>query len=46
MKKPIIYPIGILKKAPQAAAAKELAAFLQTDEAAQVFAKYGFARAK
>lgn len=46
LKKPIIYPIGILKKAPQAAAAKEFADFLQTNEATQVFNKYGFARAK
>lgn len=46
LKKPVIYPIGILKKAPQAEAAKELAAFLQTDEAMQVFEKYGFARVK
>lgn len=46
LKKPVIYPIGVLKKAPQAEAAKELAAFLQTDEAMQVFEKYGFARVK
>lgn len=46
LKKPVIYPIGILKKAPQPEAAKELAAFLQTDEAMQVFEKYGFARVK
>lgn len=46
LKKPVIYPIGILKKAPQAEAAKELATFLQTDEAMQVFEKYGFARVK
>lgn len=46
LKKPVIYPIGVLKKAPQPEAAKELAAFLQTDEAMQVFEKYGFARVK
>lgn len=46
LQKPVIYPIGILKKAPQPEAAKELAAFLQTDEAMQVFEKYGFARVK
>lgn len=46
LKKPVIYPIGILKKAPQPEAAKELAAFLQTDEAMQIFEKYGFVRAK
>ena len=32
--------------APQPAAAKEVAAFLQTEEAIQVFEKYGFARGK
>lgn len=46
LKKPVIYPIGILKKAPEAEAAKELATFLQTDEAMQIFEKYGFARVK
>lgn len=46
LQKPVIYPIGVLKKAPQPEAAKELAAFLQTDEAMQVFEKYGFARVK
>ena len=46
LKKPIIYPIGILKKAPQGAAAKELVAFLQTDAAMQAFNKYGFAKTK
>ncbi len=46
LKKPVIYPIGVLAKAPQAAAAKDFAAFLQTDEAMKVFEEYGFARAK
>ena len=46
LKKPVIYPIGVLKKAPQQAAAKELAAFLTTEEAMQTFEKYGFARVK
>ena len=46
LKKPVIYPIGILKKAPQQASAKELAAFLTTEEAMQTFEKYGFARVK
>ena len=46
LKKPVIYPIGVLKKSPQQAAAKELAAFLTTEEAMQTFAKYGFARVK
>ncbi len=44
--KPIIYPIGVLAKAPQAAEAKELAAFLATDEAKAIFAEYGFDAAK
>ena len=46
LKKPVIYPIGVLKKSPQQAAAKELAAFLTTEEAMQTFEKYGFARVK
>lgn len=46
LKKPVIYPIGILKQATQAAAAKELANFLQTNEAMQIFENYGFARVK
>lgn len=44
LKKPVIYPIGILKKAPQPEAAKALAEFLQTDAAMKVFEEYGFAR--
>ena len=46
LKKPVIYPIGILKKASQQSSAKELAAFLTTEEAMQAFEKYGFARVK
>ena len=46
LKKPVIYPIGVLKKSPQQAAAKELAAFLTTEVAMQTFVKYGFARVK
>ena len=46
LKKPVIYPIGILKKSSQQAAAKELAAFLTTEAAMQTFEKYGFARVK
>ena len=46
LKTPVIYPIGILKKAPEQAVAKELAAFLSTEEAMQTFEKYGFARVK
>ena len=46
LKKPVIYPIGVLAKAPQSAAAKDFAAFLQTDEAMKVFEEYGFAKAK
>lgn len=44
LKRPVIYPIGVLKKAPQPEAARELAAFLQTDEALKIFEEYGFAR--
>lgn len=46
LKKPVIYPIGVLKKSSQQAADKELAAFLTTEEAMQTFEKYGFARVK
>lgn len=46
LKKPVIYPVGVLKKSSQQAAAKELAAFLTTEEAMQTFEKYGFARVK
>ena len=46
LKKPVIYPIGVLAKAPQAEAAKDFAAFLQTEEAMKIFAAYGFAQAK
>lgn len=44
--KPVIYPIGVLQKAPQAAEARSFAEFLQTDEAMKIFEEYGFARAK
>lgn len=44
--KPVIYPIGVLAKAPQAEAAKDFAAFLQIEEAIKIFAAYGFAQAK
>ena len=44
--KPVIYPIGVLQKAPQAAEAKSFAEFLQTEEAMKIFEEYGFARAK
>ncbi|MFU2360590.1 MAG: molybdate ABC transporter substrate-binding protein [Phascolarctobacterium sp.] len=46
LKKPVIYPIGVLAKAPQAEAAKDFAAFLQTEESMKIFAAYGFAQAK
>lgn len=46
LKKPVIYPIGVLAKAPQAEAAKDFAAFLQTEEAKNIFVAYGFAQAK
>lgn len=46
LKKPVIYPIGVLAKAPQAEAAKDFAAFLKTEEAMKILAAYGFAQAK
>lgn len=46
LKKPVIYPIGVLQKAPQGAEAKSFADFLQSDEAMKIFEEYGFARAK
>mgnify|MGYP000000629601 FL=1 len=46
LKKPVIYPIGVLAKAPQAEVAKDFAAFLQTEEAMKIFAAYGFAQTK
>lgn len=42
LSKPVIYPIGVLKKAPQAAAAKNFANFLQSEEAIKIFEEYGF----
>lgn len=44
--KPVIYPVGVLKNAPQSVLAKDFAEFLQTDEAMKIFEEYGFARAK
>lgn len=43
---PVIYPLAILKGAPDAAGAKEFEAFLLGAQARQVFAKYGFIPAK
>lgn len=42
LSKPVIYPIGVLKKAPQAAVAKDFAEFLQSEEAMKIFEEYGF----
>ena len=42
LSKPVIYPIGVLQKAPQAAAAKDFANFLQSEEAIKIFEEYGF----
>ena len=42
LSKPVIYPIGVLQKAPQAAAAKDFANFLQSEEAIKIFEDYGF----
>ena len=46
LSKPVIYPVGVLKKAPQPQYAKDFAAFLQTEEALAAFREYGFAVAK
>lgn len=46
LSKPVIYPIGVLKKAPQAEVAKDFAAFLQSDEAMKIFEDYGFTGVK
>jgi molybdate transport system substrate-binding protein len=43
---PVIYPVAILKGAPDAAGAKEFEAFLLGAQARQIFAKYGFIPAK
>ncbi|AEG58822.1 molybdate ABC transporter substrate-binding protein [Desulforamulus ruminis] len=40
--KPIVYPMAILKDTKQQKAVEDFAAFLSSDEAAQVFEKYGF----
>lgn len=46
LKSPVIYPVGLVDnpeaKEAQLAAAKDFLAFLQTDEAMEVFKKYGF----
>jgi len=46
LKKKVIYPIGVLQKAPQPKAAKEFVSFLGTEEAAKAFKEYGFTVAK
>lgn len=46
LKKPVIYPLGVLKKAPQPKEAKLLADFLRSNEAMQIFKEYGFQQAK
>ena len=38
----VIYPAAVLKTAPNAEAAKEFLAYLQTDRAATVFESVGF----
>ncbi len=42
----VIYPAAVLKNAPHAEAAKAFLAYLQTTEAANVFAKVGFTAVK
>lgn len=44
--KPVIYPMGILKKAPHADAAVKFYDFLRSQEAAKVFEEAGFAVVK
>ncbi len=39
---PIIYPVGIVQESKQYDAAKDFYSYLQTDEAKEVFMKYGF----
>lgn len=43
---PVVYPVGLVKNSEaseaETAAAKDFIAFLQTDEALQVFSEYGF----
>lgn len=46
LKKKVIYPIGVLSKAPQTQEAQAFVAFLKSEEAAKVFKEYGFAVAK
>lgn len=43
---PVIYPAAVLKKAAQPEAAQSFLDFLQTEEAAKIFEKYGFTMAK
>ena len=43
---PVIYPVAIMKNAPDAAGAKEFEAFLLGPQAKEVFAKYGFIPAR
>lgn len=39
---PIIYPVGVIQESKQYDAAKDFYSYLQTDEAKEVFMKYGF----
>lgn len=43
---PILYPVGIVKETSHPDAARALYQFLQTDEAMDVFVKYGFSALK
>jgi len=43
---PVIYPAAVLKNAAQPEASKSFLDFLQTEEAAKVFEKYGFTMAQ
>lgn len=44
--KPAVYPMALLNKGQEQEGAKALTAYLQSEEAGKVFAKYGFAVAK
>jgi molybdate transport system substrate-binding protein len=43
---PIVYPIAVIKASRNANAAKAYAQFLSSDQAKQVFTKYGFSIAQ
>ena len=46
LKKPVIYPVGILKKSANAQEAAKLVEFFNSDKAQKVFQEYGFKKAQ